>query len=370
VNRCLRVAAVFLSLLITPSALAQRIHTLIISDTSPSAQWGKYEPHVTMDATMVFSAFANNVPEQQWDFQSLPIGSDDQSDPRIVLQALDEIEVAANDTLVVYYTGHGASDDAGHYLQLAAGKLYRRDLRRAMEAKGARLNVLLTDCCNNRSDGREMFAAAPMAEPPPRTSPAFESLFVEPQGWVDVSASAPGESAFFNANFEKGEDFPGSLFTTELTRFLDEFKSRRVSWEQLVRQVSLGVHVAFKQQYPRGAQAAKGLPVQSIQNVFAVDYPGMPGDEGPRSGLTIRDFDGRGAMITQVRTGFPASEAYDVSQRRYASLLPRQVIVAVNGQSIRSASDFVEATSRSPQIMNLRVLDGEGTREFLLRLRY
>ncbi len=58
------------------------------------------------------------------------------------------LKVQPSEALLFYYSGHGGTDQGrGHFLDLKAGRLFRSELRTAMEAKRPRLLVLLSDCC-------------------------------------------------------------------------------------------------------------------------------------------------------------------------------------------------------------------------------
>jgi len=356
------------SFVLAGMATAQTLHAVVVADRSPSAGWGKFAPNITIDALTIFSTLHNHVPESQLNYRAVEIEEDQYSSPALILELISEVDPAPGDTLVFYYTGHGASDDRGHYLDLAQGKLYRDDLRRAIEQRGAQFNCLVTDCCNMRSDGELFFAPAPMIEPPQRISALFRSLFFSADGWVDINGSSPGEGAFFTADIDN--DIPGSLFTKELSAFFDRYRNQATTWDHLIREVSLGVSVAFKTQYPKGASVAKGSPVQMQQNIDAIAYPGKPERSGPRSGLTVRDHNGRGALITIVSPGFPGERVYDLQTGEYISMRPQQVIVAVNGHPINQARAFAEAVKLSPQVMRVKIQDGNRTRDVLMRLRY
>ena len=363
-------AFLFGALVSVSEASAQTLHAIIFADQSPSAGWGKNAPNITFDVLKMFAAMNNHVPESQLNYQSATIDEDQYSSPQFVREVLSEVSPQPGDTLLVYYSGHGGSDDRGHFLQLAKGKLYRDELRKLMEQKGARLNVLITDCCNVRSDGKRMMAPAPWLEPPRALSPLFRSLFFTSNGWVDLNGSSPGEGAFFPANIDGGDSPPGSIFTTQLADFFDRYESQATTWEHLVREVGLGVSATFKDEYPKGASVGKGAPIQSEQNVYAIEYPGMPQRSGPRSGVTVRDHDGRGAFITVVRPGFPAERVYHLRSKQYVSLKPKQVIVAVNGKPVTGAMSFSDAVKESPQMMRLKIREGNRTDEYLMRLRY
>ena len=138
-----------------------------------------------------------------------------------VSELITELSVTANDTIFFYYSGHGGNDDRGHYLGLPQGRLYRSELRQLLENKGARLVVLITDCCNQRSDGQAFGAPYMDMEPPAKVSPLFESLFLLPKGTVDINSSSPGEAAYFFPFGSETELAPSSIFTGEFVSFLD-----------------------------------------------------------------------------------------------------------------------------------------------------
>lgn len=351
-----------------PTLRAQTLHALVIADLSPWAGWGKYAPAIQGDAAILFFQLHSQIPPQQLNYHSLQMFDNRASDPAAIREALAEITVRPQDTLLVYFTGHGSHDDQGHYFDLAQGKLYRSDLKALMETKAPRLNVLLTDSCDLRSDGEDFFAPFLMPIEPATASPLFRSLFFTPEGWVDINSSAPNEASFVGQL--RDEELPGSLFTSELNRFWERHQHRPSTWDLLVREVSIGVSVAFQANYPKGAMLAKGSKVQTAQNVYPLAYPGMPPQDGPRSGLVVRDHPGGGALITEVTPGYPGQRVFDIQAKVYGTLRAGQVIINVNGQPIADAEAFAVVVRRSPQIMRLTIVSGERTGEVLARLRY
>lgn len=355
----------------TGAASAQVLHAVIVGDVSPSAGWGKYTSAVAMDMTLVSIAIAENMPERQFNLVRFEISEDEYSSPANVLATVNELTVGSGDAILFYFTGHGSVDDKGHFLSLANGKLYRKDLLAALAAKQARMVALITDCCNTRSDGY-LYASPYVEVTSPRVpTPLFKRLFLDSRGIVDITSSSPGESAFFAPYQEDPPGSPGSIFTTAWVNWIDQEKHNSRSWDELIRGVSLRVHQAFRDFYPKGATVAKGAPIQTDQNVYPFQYPGMPKSEGPRTGLVVRDFPGRGAVITDVAQESPASQAFLIRQDRFVSLRPQQVIVSVNGKATSSTGAVADAIRQSPQILRLSVRDPmQGTFEVLIRMRY
>jgi hypothetical protein len=352
---------------------AQTIHAILVGDLSPAAGFGKYSMAVAMDLRLMYSMLHSNMPERQLNILQLEIDEDEWSNPQNILDAIAEVSPKPEDTVLFYFSGHGAADDRGHYLELANGKLYRDQILQAMENKRARLNVLITDCCNTRSDGYAYGAPFIHTENPRSPTVVFRSLFLEPRGQVNINSSQPGESAFFLPIDDKEESYSlsNSIFTGELIEWIHENRNRSSNWESLVRAVSLKVHAAFLKHYPNGASVGKGNIVQKQQNLFSFFHPGRPEASGPRTGLIIRDFAGRGAVIVEVTPSSPATQVFRLDLERMISLEPQQVVISVNGLPTADTEAALKAIQTAPQITRLGIRDRTG-RSFdaLIKLRY
>jgi hypothetical protein len=351
-------------------AAEPKIHALMIGDATPAAQWGKLQPNITLDIVSMATMLWENVQPEQLNVVVLTLEENSDARPSTILAALQELQSGPNDTLLVYYTGHGAADDGGHYFSLAGGKLYREDLKRRMQALKPRLAVLISDCCNVRSDGKAYFAPAPRINEPAHLTPVIESLLIKPGGVVDINGSSPGESAFFIPEAKRSGALPGSLFTKALTTFVRNSRSKTSSWDELLTHVSTNIHVAFRTGYPQGASLAKGGLVQHDQTVYAIEYPDMPEKKGPRTGVKVRDQQGGGAWIFALDAGSPATRVYDLASRKYVSLQPGQRIVAANGKPVKTAAEFAAIVRDSPQLLRFSLQSGDASRDFLMRLRY
>lgn len=372
-SRTLSVASLVVSLtvcLAVPNSLsAQDVHAIVVGDTSPAAQWGKYTANVVLDVMSIQGMLADQLPRNRLHITRLQFEEDADSNPENILSAIQHLTVKPTDTVFFFYSGHGASDDQGHYLALATGKLYRKQLLDALSLKQARLIVLLTDCCNLRSDGYRYMAPAFRSQPPKNPSPLIQSLLFQPQGIVDINSSAPGEGAFFTPYNEEKPELPGSLFTKALCAWIYDHSQQNRTWDELVRAVSLKVHDAFHDHYPKGI--SEGAVLQKEQNVYPIAYPGKPEHKGPRSGFVIRDFPGRGAVIISVEPGSPAAQAYWIGKDTFVSLAPQQVVAKVNNQLVENTEQAAKAISESPQIVRLGIRDAnKGSFDVLLRLRY
>jgi hypothetical protein len=169
----------------TAPKAAGKVYLLIIADTFPK----ELEKASRTDGNNMLTVFMANIPAAQLDVTLI----DTALDPNLkdaakdglkdlVLSKLRSLPIGENDTVVFYYTGHGAFDLDGHYMDLAGrnpGTLRRGEVLAEIKAKGTqpRLTVLITDCCN-------VFKPAPAAplsrQEPPRpdqVSPLFNALF-------------------------------------------------------------------------------------------------------------------------------------------------------------------------------------------------
>lgn len=349
---------------------AEKIHALVVADISPAAGWGIYQPNVQFDLVHMQGFFEQNAPDDSLLLEQRVLDTNEIAAPAFILEALDELKPAANDTVVLYYSGHGGVDDRGSYFELAGGKLYRDDVRARLRAKNARLAVLLSDCCNSRSDGRAQTAPRAIFRRPETFTPLFQTLFVRPEGFVDVTASAPGQSAFFTPARQDSGDIPGSLFTKALASWAEEHAQREASWDELVNEVGIEVHQAFREAYPQGATFAKGAQLQTNQDVFAREYPGMPPERGPRIGIAVRDDDDA-VKIVEVVPASPACRAFSLEAEAYVSLIVGGRVTEVNGARVADSEAFSAAVRGSPQILRLTIANpGADPQEFLVRMRY
>ncbi len=144
---------------------------------------------------------------------------------RDLTRALARCPAGSNDIVVCYWSGHGAFDDEGHYLVANGVRIYRKEILRALEAKGARFNALITDSCNqfHRFDAEVsvpcrifFFDQIPKI---------FLALFFNCRGTLDVNASSPGEEA--------GAYDDGGAFTYATCQLFNQYYAHNPTWRQM-----------------------------------------------------------------------------------------------------------------------------------------
>ncbi len=161
-------------------------------------------------------------------------------------KTIQDLKVGRNDVVLFYYSGHGFrwSNQTDKYPQLDMRyseytplsdktSLALSDVSKMISAKGGRLNIILSDCCNSDIGRNQMTSTTFMA------SRAFQgaeieklkTLFLKSSGTMTISGSGPGEYAWCNVN--------GGFFTLSFIQALKEeigyMRSDAPSWEHIAQ---------------------------------------------------------------------------------------------------------------------------------------
>ena len=135
-----------------------------------------------------------------------------------ILNAVRNMPLGPNDTLLVYYNGHGRQDkdreqdsQQGQYFDLnlnkgnvASQRLYREEVVEEMKRRNCLLQVLITDTCfvgeaedgpSDPSKNRLFFRAAHETQADQTSPPIIQKLFLEHKGFVNINACKPKEYA-------------------------------------------------------------------------------------------------------------------------------------------------------------------------------
>jgi len=278
---------------------ADRLVALLVADTKDP----DIGPSVELDAAQVRRTLEQGVPSTRL---SLSLLAGDGVTPDAVLAAVRALAVRPADSLLVYYAGHGAWADAGPYLRLAGGKtLPRADLAAAMRARGARLSILLTDCCST-------YVGETMLYAPPRIDPdTYRDLFFRHRGFVDVTAAQRGQVAV-------GDTQLGGVFTQTLTGLLttgdrtglDADRDGIVTWTEAVAELRRGTRQVLTMLHPRGLTVRGKTVAGQTPTVFgelARPAPGPIPKSAKRLGVRTEATGGVGARVVEVLPSTPAA---------------------------------------------------------------
>ena len=212
------------------------VHVLLALDTDDK----KVGPSIKTDGENVEALLRSGLPAGKL---AITVIKGRNLNAAAILATLKRMEADPSDAVLFYFSGHGfLEDDRGHALHMPTKPaLARSTLRSAVKAKGARLSVILTDCC------------AKALEKPPVTEtfpvdfgPVLRELLLKPRGEVDINACSKGEYA-------EGYDSTGGVFTESLIRELGRASKRneRLSWERLFPMVVRETKRKNKEQTPQ-----------------------------------------------------------------------------------------------------------------------
>jgi hypothetical protein len=165
----------------------------------------------------------------------------DKATPDDVLDHVEKLKVETTDTLLFYFSGHGAWDEKkGQYLQLYSGSekkkgdLFRSTLVEKLKAKKPRLLVCLTDCCNAEMPSR---AALTRDLKNPVQWETVQALLLQPSGTVDMTSSAKGELSW-TLPPDKQTNPQGSIFTVAVVDFFRHKLQKKPDWDFTQRTVA------------------------------------------------------------------------------------------------------------------------------------
>jgi hypothetical protein len=265
-------------------------------------------------------------------------------------QILAKKVIAGYDTLLFYYTGHGANFGAmGHGLTMTHGRLLRNDLLRGMKALNPRLVVVLTDCCSKEVLPKSKAGAVPA---PPRASwPVMDQLFFSHQGVADING-CQADSFSWCFDDDKGVA-RGGTFTVALVPLLcsrpENFgaKDGFVTWklfgprlQQDTDQFFQVMKKATLQNFPNnsiGKQANQLPELFSLADkapTTVVDPPWLFGavvGENPKATVA-------GVTIAKVYPNTPAEKA---------GFRANDIILKVDDRPTPTSADFVRAIDYS-----------------------
>jgi hypothetical protein len=335
----------------TQQAVAQKIHLVIAADTNASGGVGAI---TQIDQYNIKQLFQTNIPDPQLNIVTIPAEKMKKSE---IFQIIDSLEISNEDTLIFYYSGHGAFDrqNQQQFLQLSLDNLYRSELLKHIIQKSPRLSVLLTDCCNIQVDGVTTRRISKEINFPQEISPLFKFLFVYCKGVVDITSSKLGEYSFCD---NRKENNRGSCFTYPLIELMNNNKDNaQMDWGKLVEELTPKVNDAFKELYPNGHTASG----QMSQTIVAVDYPGKNLPPAPvaanspteekrnyRFGVRAAPHQGGGMRMLEIINDSPAQRS---------GLEVGDVILEINGKTINTEQEYSDAVDASEKKMQVKLIN-------------
>ena len=197
--------------------------------------------------------------EMDFNFLELIVQGEDYGQENII-GAINMLTPGSNDIVVFYYSGHGFSyeqDASKKYPQvdlrphpssddievINAHTQNLHDLFRLVKSRGARLNIVIGDCCNSLIEFKRKFKGGieelrnKEKAPVVINKESCEALFCDYTASILVAAAGKGEYAV-------SDDQLGSLFTYNFARSLkllmkkEVDKSLGLPWEKLLQETT------------------------------------------------------------------------------------------------------------------------------------
>lgn len=161
--------------------------------------------------------------------------------------AINNLKPGTNDIVIFYYSGHGYSNDRNaneqypqfdlrqsRFDDVLVATLNASDVLTKIKSKNARLNLVITDCCNSslgllKPEGKN-FALTTKSLMSWEKSYCYD-LFMKSKGSVIATAAKKGQYAY--GNTDVGGYFTSNLITS-MEKYLSKFQTSTPTWQEII----------------------------------------------------------------------------------------------------------------------------------------
>ncbi len=226
----------------TTAASTTAIHFIVVANTEDA----RIGTSVVKDVTNLYSQIKDVAT-----FLKLPLRYTEVKGSKFgkanVEAAINNLKPGSNDIVIFYYSGHGYSNEdnpAQPYPQfdlrqsrfddIKVATLNASDVFNRIKAKKARLNLIITDCCNSnlgllKPEGKN-FAQTAKSLLTWDQSYCYD-LFMKSKGSILATAAKKGQYAYGNTDL--GGYFTSNLVTS-LEKYLSKFQTTSPTWEEII----------------------------------------------------------------------------------------------------------------------------------------
>jgi hypothetical protein len=161
--------------------------------------------------------------------------------------AINNLKPGPNDIVIFYYSGHGYSAEGkaveqypqfdlrqSRFDDILVATLNASEVLAKIKAKNARLNLVITDCCNSnlgliKPEGKN-FALTTKSLMTWDKSFCYD-LFMKSKGSIIATAAKKGQYAY--GNTDVGGYFTSNLITA-MEKYLSKFQTVSPTWQQII----------------------------------------------------------------------------------------------------------------------------------------
>lgn len=316
--KLIRVALILLTL--AANAEGRKLHVVVITDDLDQ-EVGK---STAIDRGNIISLFTNNIAAEQLSLIEVPAVS---LSVDTIVRTLQGLVINRDDSVFVYFAGHGALQPDGAPLLQVQGELFLRSLvSNLVEARSPYFYGLFTDCCSVSASDFEMHDMVPVeysGTSEPQTPVLLTYLMLETPGRIDITTAKPFQKAL-------GSDTLGGLGTKVFCDYIWRNRFARKDWDEVFRGVRNSMPIGFEWAQPEGAGRApffvhQGV-IQKTQTLYS--YRPMYGKNMNDARLGVScDFQG---VITVVLENSVASQV---------GLRVGDDIISINGNPVHTDRD-------------------------------
>ena len=187
------------------------------------------------------------------------------------------------DTVLIYYNGHGGIGAFDRHNLLfdpgvSADILDRGILSRALKQTRCRLRMLITDTCSNLSqDLSDDVYAKYSVGVRSKTRSYMQDLFLEHEGFLDITAASPGQLAI--GNDDLGGHFTSALLSRGFAAVADTDRDSFLSWREAFKTTVAETEKLYAEA-TFDPEMTEALRHQKTQKPLAHSLPKRVGDGG------------------------------------------------------------------------------------------
>lgn len=322
----MRLASFFLVMIVGVSARGQDLHAILIADTND----GQIGPSVQVDLNNVKKTLSEGLPVGRLHVTEVQ-GGDVSKDH--VLQLISELAIEPDDSVLVYYSGHGGFDiNDGHKIYLSNGEsMLRSDMIDSItQPYTPKFWALVTDCCSNIPKSQQGLGCGKAS-----STILLEELFLNSRGRIDITSARPQQVAY-------GSDANGGTFTLALCQVFTSNANVKMTWNEVFAETRELTALASESTLSTTDQPYKHRDIpQRTQTPYSFKTMRGVNVNGKRLGISHSDL-----VISNVDAGSPADRA---------GLRVGMKIEFVNGLAVRDDEHLMTAVNFSRQNCQIRV---------------